>query len=251
MYTNQATTHSTPLSSLDSGSTTSQFQSQPVREVSVPKPAVQPELSKNTKSNETGDRVTLSPQGRHMAASLSQKTDDAQADKQDTAEKQPREGAQQVTNLTAEEQRSVEQLKQRDMEVRSHEQAHLSNAGQYAAGSAQYTYQKGPDGRRYAIGGEVPIDVSKESTPEATLQKMQTVRKAALAPANPSSADRQIAAAATQKEAQARQEMQQVSADESTTGPLTGSDSSGIDTQTDETSESIPSSPRQAFTAVA
>jgi hypothetical protein len=37
---------------------------------------------------------------------------------------------------------------------------------------------------------------------------MQTVRKAALAPANPSGQDRSVAAAASAKEAQARQELQ-------------------------------------------
>ncbi|NOQ47505.1 MAG: catalase, partial [Desulfobulbaceae bacterium] len=99
------------------------------------------------------------------------------------------------------------ELKQRDREVRAHEQAHLANAGQYAGGPS-YSYQQGPDGKRYAVGGEVPIDVSKKRTPEQTIQKMRTVRRAALAPANPSSADRSIAASASRKEAEARRELQ-------------------------------------------
>lgn len=250
MNTNQTSAHSTLLSSQGAGFSSRQLQSQPVREIRAPGPDAQPETSKDTGPNETVDRVTLSPQGRQISARISQQTDDAQEEKQDSAEKQPSESAQQVTKIDVEEQRAVEQLKQRDMEVRTHEQAHLANAGQYAAGSAQYTYQKGPDGRRYAIGGEVPIDVSKESTPEATIQKMQTVRKAALAPASPSSADRQIAASATQAEAQARQEMQEVSTDESTAEPSKEPDSTA-ETQPPENSAGTPASPRQAFTAVA
>lgn len=109
--------------------------------------------------------------------------------------------------LTEEEVRQLSVLKKRDTEVKAHEQAHLAAAGQYAAGGASFSYQTGPDGRRYATGGEVPIDIGKESSPEATIQKMRTVKRAALAPANPSSADRSIAAQATSMEAQAMGEL--------------------------------------------
>ena len=102
----------------------------------------------------------------------------------------------------------VQQLKQRDMEVKTHEMAHLAVAGQYASGGASYSYQQGPDGRRYAIGGEVPIDLSAEKTPEETIAKMRTIKRAAMAPAEPSSADRSVAATATTLENQARQEAQ-------------------------------------------
>ena len=57
------------------------------------------------------------------------------------------------------------------------------------------------------MGGEVGIDVGKERTPEATIAKMQTIKRAALAPASPSAADRSIAAHASVMEAQARQEI--------------------------------------------
>jgi hypothetical protein len=100
------------------------------------------------------------------------------------------------------------QLQSRDQEVRAHEQAHLAVAGPYARGAAAYVYQRGSDGRLYAVGGEVAIDVGKERTPEATIRKMQTVRRAALAPLNPSAADRQIAARASLLLAQAQQELQ-------------------------------------------
>ena len=144
------------------------------------------------------DPVTLSREGQELSsrAGSSQPNRDAEAQENEAA-----------VQLDQEEIRQLQQLKRRDTEVRTHEQAHLSAAGRYARGGASYTLQKGPDGVSYAIGGEVGIDVGKESTPEATLIKMQTIRRAALAPANPSAADRRIAAQASVKEAQARQEL--------------------------------------------
>lgn len=115
--------------------------------------------------------------------------------------------------LSDEEKQQLQELEARDQEVRVHEQAHLAAAGGYANGGAKYDYQQGPDGKKYAIGGSVQIDTSDASTPEATLAKMEQVRAAALAPAEPSSQDRSVAAEATQKMAQARQEMQAEKAD--------------------------------------
>lgn len=67
--------------------------------------------------------------------------------------------------LTDDEQSEVEQLKARDTEVRTHEQAHQSAGGSYA-GSPQYEYKTGPDGNKYITDGHVNIDIGKESTPE-------------------------------------------------------------------------------------
>ncbi|RTE86454.1 MULTISPECIES: putative metalloprotease CJM1_0395 family protein [Gammaproteobacteria] len=107
----------------------------------------------------------------------------------------------------SEDEKKVEELKQRDAEVRRHEEAHANVGGQYA-GSPTYEFEKGPDGTNYAVGGEVQIDVSEvPGDPAATLQKMQIVRRAALAPEEPSSADRQVAADASRKEAEARQDL--------------------------------------------
>jgi hypothetical protein len=111
------------------------------------------------------------------------------------------------------EQREIQQLKQRDAEVRSHEQAHSSVGGQYA-GSPSYEYETGPDGKRYAVGGEVSIDVGEEGSPEATLRKMQQVKAAALAPAEPSPQDLRVANEATQKAFEARNDINQQRASE-------------------------------------
>lgn len=113
-----------------------------------------------------------------------------------------------VQELSAEESRELAELKQRDQEVKAHEQAHIAAGGAYARGSAHYEYEKGPDGRKYAVGGEVQIDTSKiPGDPEATIRKMQIVRSSALAPANPSPQDRRVAAEATRVENQMRQEI--------------------------------------------
>ncbi len=105
--------------------------------------------------------------------------------------------------LSQAEQDQVADLKARDAEVRRHEQAHAAVGGQYA-GSPSYTYQTGPDGQRYAIGGAVSIDASPvPDDPAATIAKMEVVKAAALAPAEPSAADRQVASLADAQRAQA------------------------------------------------
>lgn len=114
----------------------------------------------------------------------------------------------QPTELSEAEQKQLRQLQSRDREVRAHEAAHKGAAGQYATGAASFSYQRGPDGRLYAIGGEVGIDTSPiADDPEATLQKANQVRAAALAPAQPSGQDMAVAAEAALMAASARSEM--------------------------------------------
>ena len=146
------------------------------------------------------------------------------------------------SELTPEEQEQLAELKARDTEVRIHEQTHVSAGGQYVTGGPSYTYQTGPDGNKYAIGGEVGIDTSEVSgDPEATIRKMQTVAQAALAPAEPSGQDYKVAAAARQKEAQARAELaQQKSSELSGGGNSTEAENSqnkAIDGELSETAE--------------
>ncbi|MCZ6755557.1 MAG: putative metalloprotease CJM1_0395 family protein [Gemmatimonadetes bacterium] len=108
----------------------------------------------------------------------------------------------------------VQELQVRDREVRAHEAAHQS-AGGSVTGGAKFTFVVGPDGRRYAVGGEVSIDVSAvPGEAEATIQKMQTVIRAALAPANPSSQDQAVAATARAIAASAQQQLSAEHAEE-------------------------------------
>lgn len=72
-----------------------------------------------------------------------------------------RAGGGDPTELTPEEEQKVRELKKRDREVRQHEQAHARAAGPYG-GQPQYQYERGPDGKQYAVSGEVKIDTSEE-----------------------------------------------------------------------------------------
>lgn len=137
------------------------------------------------------DRVTLSRQALGEQA----------------GQRQAASGLSGEQNLNEEQKQQVKELKKRDAEVKSHEQAHMASGGGLVQGGASFEYQNGPDGRMYAVGGEVKIDMSRERTPEATIRKMQQVRRAALAPAEPSGTDRAVAAQASQIEAQARVEL--------------------------------------------
>ncbi len=110
--------------------------------------------------------------------------------------------------LTEEEQKQVDELKARDAEVKAHEQAHIAAGGSYVRGGASYDYQTGPDGKKYAVGGEVSIDTSPvEGDPQATIYKAQVILKAALAPAEPSRQDKSVASQARQMMASARKEL--------------------------------------------
>ncbi|WP_241970386.1 putative metalloprotease CJM1_0395 family protein [Idiomarina seosinensis] len=142
-----------------------------------------------------------SSQDSSKAERTSERQDSRPAENKQESERTPRE-QQQI-------QQEVRELESRDTEVRNHEQAHAAVGGQYA-GSPSYEYERGPNGKSYAVGGEVPIDISVvPGDPQATIQKMTVVRRAALAPAEPSAADRSIAAEASTKASQARAELAQ------------------------------------------
>ncbi|TNC81660.1 MAG: hypothetical protein C9356_07305 [Oleiphilus sp.] len=114
------------------------------------------------------------------------------------------EGQKLARELTAAEERQINQLAARDAQVKAHERAHKAVGGQYT-GAISYVYQEGPDGKRYAVGGEVPIDASPVSgDPQATIDKMNVVKAAALAPSDPSAQDRRVASQAGQTIAEAR-----------------------------------------------
>ena len=105
--------------------------------------------------------------------------------------------------LSATDQTQIDKLKARDTDVKAHEQAHRSVGGQFA-GVPSYTYQQGPDGKKYAIGGEVSIDTSPvPKDTAATIAKEEQVQRAALAPADPSTQDLKVAAEAANAAAQA------------------------------------------------
>ncbi|MBU2954553.1 putative metalloprotease CJM1_0395 family protein [Marinobacter sp. F3R08] len=117
------------------------------------------------------------------------------------------QGSDNFQGLSDQELEQLTELKARDREVRAHEATHQAVGGQYA-GAVSFTYQRGPDGAQYAVGGEVSIDLSPvQGDPQATIEKMRIVRAAAMAPAEPSGQDRAVAAEAMQILLQAQSEL--------------------------------------------
>ena len=110
-------------------------------------------------------------------------------------------------DLSTGERERVAELKKVDREVRTHEQAHLTRAGPYVPGGPTFTYVTGPDGRQYAVAGEVKLDMSPEEDPEATLRKAEAIQAAAVAPAEPSGQDRAVAAKAQRMAREAEREL--------------------------------------------
>lgn len=130
-----------------------------------------------------------------------------QAEGHKPAETQSDGDAGRPRELSKDEQQKARELTARDREVKAHEAAHKA-AGGSLTGPAHFSYTTGPDGKRYATGGEVSIDISKvPGDPQATLIKANRIRSAALAPAAPSGQDRKVAAQAAQMAANARAEI--------------------------------------------
>lgn len=108
-------------------------------------------------------------------------------------------------DLNPQEKIKLEKLKRADAHVKAHELAHIMAGGPYVRGGAHYTYIVGPDGNKYAIAGEVKIDMTPvPNNPDATIRKAETIRRAALAPSDPSPQDRAVAQKAAQMAMKAR-----------------------------------------------
>lgn len=115
--------------------------------------------------------------------------------------------------LSEGERKRVRELQSRDREVRAHEQAHKAAGGDLAT-APSYEYEQGPDGKQYAVGGEVGIQLRPGSTPEETASNARRVRRAALAPAQPSAQDLAVAASAARAEQEALAEQAEESREE-------------------------------------
>jgi len=174
------------------------------------------------------DVVELSPEAlaqlEQDATEDATDVEEAFGERKTTGEEEETEGSSELTEV---DQEMVRELKARDGEVRRHENAHAAAGGQYA-GSPRYDFQTGPDGRRYAVGGTVSIDVSAvPGEPDKTIEKMRIVRAAALAPAEPSGQDRRVAAEASKTEAAARSELaEQKTAEQGTAAVESGEEDS-------------------------
>ncbi len=148
---------------------------------------------------DTGKPIEDKPESEQQNSSQSQ------SQSQDASAEQRQERQQLLV-----EQEQIRELASRDREVRNHERAHAAVGGQYA-GAPVYQYERGPDGVSYAVSGEVSISTGAVSgDPQATISKAQQIKRAALAPADPSPQDRRVAASATQMEFEARQELAEI-----------------------------------------
>ena len=180
-----------------------------------------------------GDQAEISPVGQ---AHQSHRPGSAEADQCPLCRRDAAEASEPVpesasepasepatgTDLAPEEQQEVAQLQARDLEVRAHEQAHHAAAGELATGGPSFETETGPDGRAYAVGGEVPIELRSGASPEETIRLAQQAQRAALAPAQPSAQDQAVAAQAAQRVAEARAEAYQATG-ESEQEPILGS----------------------------
>lgn len=178
-----------------------------------PASSVSPDVSQDITRATQPPVTAAQPQADAQSAS-SREEADKPVEGESEGEQSTRSGTQPSPQEQRLEQLEITQLSSRDQEVRAHEQAHAAVGGRYA-GAPTYTYERGPDGKRYAIAGEVSIDTgSVPSDPQATIRKMEVVVRAALAPAEPSAQDRQIAAQATVQMAEARVQLAQMQRDE-------------------------------------
>lgn len=199
-----------------SGATYNPFANSPFSShaVSTDRPGIPAQVNQTTSPNQNPvDQI--SPVSRDNS---SQPPDSSSATNSNEAQENTNQSQATTVNgqqLTQEQLRIVEQLQQTDAEVRRHEMAHVAAGGQYITSGANFTYQRGPDGRSYAVGGEVGIDTSPiPGDPQATVQKMRQIRSAALAPANPSPQDLKVASQASSNASKAMSELMILQAQE-------------------------------------
>jgi hypothetical protein len=191
------------------------------------------------------DRVSLSATSLSLSSGTTSSglienntnnTSDSEDEEQGSSSSQA--GPKAESELSEEERRILNELRARDAEVRAHEQAHIAAAGPYANGGPTFEFQTGPDGKQYAVGGEVSIDTSPvPGDPDATIRKAQVLKRAALAPRDPSAQDRKVAAQAAQLEAQARQESRAEKAEEQKEATETDNETPSINSENEPNSE--------------
>jgi len=87
--------------------------------------------------------------------------------------------------------RVLDKFKTTDHNIRSHEQTHATIG--HTTAPISYTYQEGPDGKLYAVGGSVRLDTSIPKDPKEAEIKLDQIEKSVNAVSNQSGADSNIA----------------------------------------------------------
>ena len=168
------------------------------------------EASKNESNNLT-DLKTYSQNDEAATASISAKALELYNAEQNTNSNSEDQASNNSNKeeLTQQEKQEVAELKTTDAEVKAHENAHKAAAAGLRTSAPNYEYETGPDGKKYAVAGDVNISYQTSSDPEVNLKNAQQLKAAALAPAEPSSQDRKVAMKAEREIAKARQEIQE------------------------------------------
>lgn len=202
-----------------------------------------------TTDPEDADVPTQSPDSAATTDSPNTSADDDSEQEREVSESSDRPTAADGSPLSESELQQLQELQERDRAVRAHEQAHAAAAGALAMGGPSYHYQRGPDGRNYAVGGEVKIDSGPvPGDPEATIRKMEQVRRAALAPVDPSPADRAVASQADRQASVARMELLMQQAEARQNSSLSNADTTDeSQSQDDETQAVAVASDAQAL----
>lgn len=159
-------------------------------------------------------KVTLSPEAQRLLGKNSTGQDNSikesgtQNKTQTTETSKSKNASDPASKISPEDEQSIEKLQQNDITVKNHERQHVASAGGYVKSGPVYEYTTGPDNKRYAVSGHVSLDMSQvPNDPEATIRKAQVIKKAALAPADPSGADRAVASAAVKMELKASEQL--------------------------------------------
>ena len=210
------------------------YSSQPVivvknkQEISIAKDNVK----ENPLTGEINDEVIISEEAKNLLAAEQADSKNINT-KKDTKTEQEQSTLSNKKELTEAELIEISKLKASDAEVRAHEQAHIAAAVGINASAPSYEYQTGPDGKKYAVGGEVNINFTEGQDPVSNLHKAKILKAAALAPAKPSSQDYSVARVADGMIIEAKQEIAEQRLEES--------DSDNNSTKTDNTNNQSPS----------
>lgn len=225
-----------------SGTSTSAYSSTAVTPVEKNKESSSAEnLPKPTHPADIKDEAIISDEAQNLLATEQNTKKDKTPDVTETKTKDSETDKNSTTGtgkeLTPEQQQVVDKLKARDREVKAHEQAHIAAAAGINASAPTYDYQVGPDGKQYAIGGEVSISFTESKDPQSNIANAEAMKASALAPANPSGQDLSVARSADEIIAKAKQDLAEQDKETSKSGESDGTD-------TEETSGTIASGPK-------
>jgi len=171
----------------------------------------------NQSTQESVDQVRLSQAARQALAALTHQVDYPGQTQNSTAiaagsRKSTRGTNHQDENddprqLSAGAQQKLMELEKRDREVKIREAERAALGGRYS-GAPKLSYVIGPDGKCYVVESKVNVDMGVVAgDPEATIKKAEVIRSAALATAQPSPQDRNIAAQAAHMKLKAQAQL--------------------------------------------